>query len=446
MKIAVIGGGIGGLAAARALVAAGFDAQVLEASERAGGVVGTSRRDGFLCEHAASSFLGGPPRGALALCKELGVAVDKASPQARRRWIYLDGKLRALPSNPVELATTDMLTWRGKLDLIREPLRAPGPQGIDESMHAFAARRLGAEAARAFVAPFVTGVFAADSHDISLEAGFPKLAALDADGGLVRGMLKQMGRTMLGKLTGKPSATTPRGLYAPAGGLGRLTDAMAASLGGRVRTGVRVTAITSAGNGVLVDGDRYDAAVLALPAEEAASLTAGMPELAGKLRVFRRAPVAVVYLGVPAESVPKVRSGFGFLVGAGEDVRVLGCVFETTVWPDRAPAGQVLLRCIFGGGRDPDAATLPDGELIALARHDLEHVLGAKAEPTHASVLRWPRGLAQYAVGHRDLVRAAVAAGRTQRIALAGADYRGAGINDLIADGDVIAAEVRTWS
>jgi len=446
MKIAVIGGGIGGLAAARALVAAGFDAQVLEASERPGGVVGSTRRDGFLREHAASSFLGGPPRGALALCKELGVAVDKASPKARRRWIYLDGKLRALPGNPVELVTTDLLTWRGKVDLVREPLRPRGPIGQDESVHAFAARRLGAEAARAFVAPFVTGVFAADSHDISLEAGFPRFAALDAQGGLVRGMLKQAGRGMLGKLTGKASAATPRGLYAPAGGLGRLAEAMASSLGSRVRTGVRVKAIASAGTGVLVDGERWDGAVLAVPAEEGANLLEGMPELTSRLRAFRRAPVAVVYLGVPADAVPKAADGFGFLVGAGEDVRVLGCVFETTVWPDRAPDGQVLLRCIFGGGRDPSAASLGDAELIALARHDLEHVLDAKVAPTHASVIKWQRGIAQYAVGHRDLVRAAVASGRTQRIALAGADYRGAGVNDLIADGDVIAAEVRTWS
>lgn len=446
MKIAVIGGGVGGLAAARALVGAGFDAHVLEASERPGGVVGSSRRDGFLREHAASSFLGGPPRGALALCKELGVAVDKASPKAKRRWIYLNGTLHALPGNPLDLVRTDLLTWRGKLDLVREPLRPRGPAGQDESVHAFAARRLGAEAARAFIAPFVTGVFAADSHDISVEAGFPRFAALDAEGGLVRGMVKQMGRGMLGKLTGKVSAATPRGLYAPAGGVGRLGEAMAASLGSRVRTGVRVKAVAPAAGGVLVDGERWDGAVLAIPADEAVNVVATIPELSNKLRVFRRAPVAVVYLGMPAGSVPKADSGFGFLVGAGEDVRVLGCVFETTVWPDRAPEGQVLLRCIFGGGRDPSAASLGDAELIALARHDLARVLDTKAEPTHASVVKWPRGIAQYAVGHRDLVRAAVSAGRTHRIALAGADYRGAGVNDLISDGDVIAAEVRTWS
>jgi oxygen-dependent protoporphyrinogen oxidase len=221
---------------------------------------------------------------------------------------------------------------------------------------------------------------------------------------------------------------------------------MAASLGGRVRTGVRVKSLAPAARGVVVDGETWDGAVLAIPADEAAGLVGAMPELATKLRAFRRAPVAVVYLGMPAGSVPRADHGFGFLVGAGEDVRVLGCVFETTVWPDRAPDGQVLLRCIYGGGRDPSAASLGDAELIALAKSDLAHVLDAKAEPTHASVVKWPRGIAQYAVGHRDLVRAAVASGRTNRIALAGADYRGAGINDLIADGDVIAAEVRTWS
>ncbi|HEY5922830.1 MAG TPA: FAD-dependent oxidoreductase, partial [Kofleriaceae bacterium] len=170
MKVAVIGGGIGGLTAARALVAAGFDAHVLEA-EQPGGVVGTSRVDGFLREHAASSFLGGPSRGALALCEELGVPVDKASSRAKKRWIFIDGKPRALPRHPIDLLRSDLLTWRGKLALLREPLAPRRAHGVDESVHAFASRRFGAEAARAIVAPFVTGVFAADSHDISLEAG-----------------------------------------------------------------------------------------------------------------------------------------------------------------------------------------------------------------------------------------------------------------------------------
>jgi oxygen-dependent protoporphyrinogen oxidase len=445
MRIAVIGGGIGGLTAARALVEAGMDAHVLEAGARAGGVVGTSRISGFAREHAASSFLGGPARGALALCEQLGVPVDEASPRAKRRWIFIDGKLRAMPRNPVELARSDLLTWRGKLDLLREPLRPRRPDGSDESVHAFAARRFGAEAARAIVAPFVTGVFAADSHAISLEAGFPRLAALDDAGGIVRGAAVQAVRG-LGSRLRRGRAGTRRGLYAPAGGLGTLVEALAGALGSRVHTGARVRALAPAPGGVFVDGERFDGAVLAVPAHEAARLCGeAVPELASRVRGFHRAPVAIAYLGFPAKAVPCADDGFGFLVAQGEDLRVLGVVFESTVWPDRAPDGQLLLRCIFGGGRDPGVVELGDGDLIALARRDLEIVLGARAQPTHASVIRWDHGVAQYHVGHRDHVRAAVAAARLHRIALAGADYRGAGVNDLCADADVVASEVRAW-
>jgi protoporphyrinogen/coproporphyrinogen III oxidase len=454
MRVAVIGAGVGGLTAARALVAAGFDAHVLEASERPGGVVGTTRVDGFLREHAASSFLGGPPRGALALCHELGVPVEKASTRAKKRWIFIDGKPRALPKSPLDLVRSDLLTWRGKLALLREPFAPGRAQGHDESVHDFAARRLGPEAARAIVAPFVTGIFAADSHAISLEAGFPRLAELDAGGGIVRGALKQAGKSLVARASGKKTSRTPGGMWAPTGGLGALVDALARQLGPRVRTGVQVCALAPANQGIVVDvagshagGERWDAVVLAVPSHVASALVVdAMPELASRLTMFHRAPAVLVYLGVDARSVPRALDGFGCLVAVGEDPRVLGIVFESTVWPDRAPQGQVLLRCIFGGGRDPDAAALPDVDLIELARRDAAKILGAELAPTHASVIRWDHGIAQYDVGHRDHVRAAVASGRLRRVVLAGADYRGAGINDLCADADVVVSELRTWT
>lgn len=443
MKIAVIGAGIGGLVAARALVAAGIDAHVLEAAPRAGGVVGTSTADGYVREHAASSFLGGPADGVYALCEALGVAVDKASPRAKARWIYLDGKLRALPRSPVDLVRSDLLTWRGKLDLLAEPFRRAGG-GDDESVHAFAARRFGAEAARAIVAPFVTGVYAADAHDISLAAGFPKLAALDARGGVVRGMLGQAVGGLVGRVRGRKVARTPRGLYAPRGGLGALVDALARELGERIRRSTRVERIEPVAGGVQIAGTRWDGAVLAVPAEDAVGLVAS-PDLANRLAAFHRAPAAQVYLGFPQAAVPRAASGFGALVALGEDVRVLGVVFESTVWPDRAPAGHVLLRCIFGGGRDPSATAMDDAALIAQAVRDVGVVLGAEGAPSHTSVVRWQRGVAQYGLGHRDRVRDATALARGQRIVLAGADYRGPGLNDLCADAATVVAEVGAW-
>ena len=444
MRVCVIGGGLGGLTAARALVEAGFDAHVFEASSRAGGVVGTSTIDGFTREHAASSFLGGQSRGAVPMCEKLGVPLETASPRAKARWIYLDGKLRALPRSPVQFLRSDLLTWRGKLDLLREPFRAARVEG-DESMHAFAARRFGAEAARAIVAPFVTGVYAADAHEISLEAGFPRLAELDATGGIARGFAKQAAKAVLKRFAGSRRKKAAAGLFAPQGGLGSLIDALARELGPRLHLDRPVHALVPSEQGVAVDGEAWDAAVLALPAEDAIALVDSVPTLASRLAVFHRAPAAIVYLGYAAAAVPRAVDGFGFLVAQGEDLRVLGVVFESVVWPDRAPAGHVLLRCIFGGGRDPEAATLSDAALIEHATRDVGVVLGASGAPTHASVVRWRRGVAQYQVGHRDHVRAAVTAARTHRIALAGADYRGPGINDLCADADVVVEELRSW-
>ncbi|HEY5925405.1 MAG TPA: FAD-dependent oxidoreductase, partial [Kofleriaceae bacterium] len=243
------------------------------------------------------------------------------------------------------------------------------------------------------------------------------------------------------------TAKTPTGMWAPTGGLGSLIDALATALGPRLRTGKRVTSLAPSDKGVLVDNERWDAVVLAIPAHAAAQLVADtMPELATRLRPFHRAPAALVYLGVEARTVPRAADGYGCLVAQGEDPRVLGIVFESTVWPNRAPDGQVLLRCIFGGARDPAAAALPDAELIELARRDAGTILDADLEPTHASVIKWQYGIAQYDVGHRDHARGAVAAGRSQRIVLAGADYRGPGVNDLCADADVVVAELRTWT
>ncbi len=438
MKIAVVGGGIAGLATAHALVGAGHDAHVLEASERVGGVIGTSVVDGYRREHAASSFLGGPPHGALALCNELGVPVDRASSRARARWIFIDGKLRALPSGPIAFARSDLLTWRGKLALLGEPLRAARGGG-DESMHAFAARRFGAEVARAVVAPFVTGVFAADAHDVSLEAGFPRLAALDAAGGFVRGGIKQLLGGLF-KRGGDRPPKTARGMYAPVGGVGALIDALAASLGSRVHAGVRIRAVEPDGDGVVIAGQRWDRAVLAVPAADAIPLVErALPELATKLASFTRAPVALVYLGIAEAALPPdALDAFGLLVAKGEDLRVLGVVFESTVWPDRAPAGHVLLRCVYGGARDPAAASLGDAELVAHACRDVARALGLDSplRPTHSSVVRWMHGIAQYGLGHRDRVREATAVARQAHLSLAGADYRGAGINDLCADRD----------
>lgn len=467
MRIAVIGGGLGGLLAARALEAAGVEVTIFEAEAVLGGVVQTENLGGWLHERAASSFLA-KPGAMLALCRELGVPVVKALAQARRRWIFIDGKRREVPSGPLSLLTSDLLTFRGKLELFAEPLRPARKisEAGDESVYDFASRRFGAQMARALVSPFVGGIFAADAHDISLEAGFPQLAELDALGGVVRGQFAKIFRR--GGGGGERKADQParlakgdRGLWAPEGGMhaviAALGEALRRSKRVEVRLGCRVKELRpgegsvevmsegSAGTKVGARTERFAGAVAALPATVAARLLPALPEAGNRLDELARAPAAAVSLGYRKADFTAPLDGFGMLIAAGEKARVLGVVFESILWPGRAPADHVLLRCIMGGARDPSAVALSDDELVATAAADLAHTLGIKAEPVHRFVSKWDQGIAPFRVGHRQRVLEAATLLRSNRIALAGADYRGVGLNGICLDTPAVAAEVLAW-
>jgi len=424
MKVAVIGGGIAGLTAAWRLLGDRHEPTVLEASAQPGGVIVTSRVDGFVREHAANGFLSSTD-GASALCDELGVATVAAAPAAKRRWIYRGGARHAVPASPAALVATKLLSWRGKLALLGEPLRRrrDAAQAGDQSMYDFAVRRFGVEVADGFVGPIVTGVYAAHAQDVSLAAGFPQLAELDAAGGLVRGLIAKRGQAR--------ARVRPR-LTAPVDGLAALPAALAARLGPRVRCGVTVTRVEARDRAVLVDGERYDAAVLAVPA---AAVRALVPALADELATAVSAPAAVVFMGYDAAQLHTDTGGFGLLVAAGEAPRVLGIVFESTLWPGRAPDGACLFRMIYGGARDPSATALSDDDLLRQARADLQCTLGIDAVPRHASVVRWAHALAQYPVGHLERVARWDAIARAQRLVLCGAPYHGVAINACVTDG-----------
>lgn len=451
IRVAVLGAGIGGLAAARALRQTGaYDVEVYEREQRAGGVIHTSVEAGFVREHAANGFL--PVKdgsGAIDLAEQLGVEVVPAADAAKKRWIYRHGRLHALPTSPAAFVKSELLTWRGKMALLGEPLRARRPRTAgDESIHAFASRRLGREVADAMVAPFVTGIFAGNANQLSVQAGMPALANLEEQGGLVVGQLK----TLVAAVTRRVRARAPRPrrrgrLSAPRGGVGELIDALARDLGEALHTGTEVTRIAPGPEVHFADGSArpYDVVVLATPAHVGATLCQSMSsELARALSAFPYAPIAVVYLGVNRADIAHDLDGFGFLVAEGEDLRMLGTVFESVVYPGRAPAGQVLFRSIFGGARDPSVLELNDAELVATARRDLDRALGdlARVEPVHTHVVRWPHAIAQYNLGHVARVERAETLAGPLGIVLAGSAYHGVAVNKVVADAERVCQAV----
>lgn len=456
-RIVIAGAGIAGLSTTWAIkrIAPEVDLVVLERGPRAGGNIRTEHIDGYVCESGPDGFLDNAP-ATIALVGELGLnsRLLPSNDQARRRYIFRNGRLSEVPTSPGALLKSPLLSPGGKLRLVLEPF-ATARRDDDESIIDFATRRIGSEAAAVFVDPIVSGVYAGDAAALSLKACFPKMRQIEDDhGGLVRGLIATRRSR---KRTDTPGAPAGR-LTSFTGGMSDLIDALTRALGSVVHTSTAVTSIErnqtpslspnrSPGRAYRVSTSQgtldADAVVLSGAAAESAAI---VRELDGQVSALvdgiPTSPLAVVCLGYEEAAIRSVcrLDGFGFLVPRDEGIRMLGALWETSIYQRRAPAGRVLIRVMIGGARDPDAVTLCDTELRRIVRSDLRRTMNVSAVPEFVRVTRHTRGIPQYVRGHQ---------GRMQRIDallkahhglfLAGNSYRGVSINACIADASAVA-------
>jgi oxygen-dependent protoporphyrinogen oxidase len=454
--VVIAGGGIAGLATAFELTRdrkQDFEVTVLERAARAGGNLRSERIDGYLCEWGPNGFLDNVPE-TLALVRELGIA-DRLLPAdagAKRRFIYRHGRLHQLPRGPVAFAASRLLSVPGRLRVIAEPF-AGGSRDADETIHAFAARRVGLEAAEVLIDAMVSGIFAGNARELSLRACFPKMWEMEREhGSLVKAMLAK--RRARGSSSHAPIGAPGGHLTSFTDGIEDLVHALVQALGPRVKTGCAVRRVhpRSPGNPEgwtvdLEDGRSFeaDAVVLAGSASSSATLVEGFDRaLAGVLRQIPTAPLAVVCLGYETARLDRPLDGFGFLVPRGEGLAILGVLWDSSIYPSRAPEGRSLLRVMIGGAHDASVVMLDDGALTDRARADLETTMGLTIDPVFSRVFRHPAGIPQYTVGHLD--RIATIDDRLRRhpgLLLAGNSYRGVSINACIADAALLAGGVR---
>ncbi len=442
-RLVVVGGGISGLAVAHhALDAARrlglpLAVTVLEAAGRPGGRMWTDREDGFVVEHGPNGFLDSKP-DALELAGRLNASdrLLRASPLARKRFICRRGRLRRLPESPPTFLASRLLSLRGKVRVLCEPFAPPPPDG-DETLAAFARRRLGPEALHFLIDPMVSGVFAGDPERLSLRAAFPRIAELEREhGGLFKALwrLRRTARRTPGSGPAGPGGT----LTSFRGGVRTLVETLAAALGDAVVLGAPVRRVerTASGYRVLAGTPERavpaSAVVLACPAYEAARMCEDLaPSLAEDLAAIPYAPVTVVATAYARADVPHPLDGFGFLVPGREGRPVLGTLWDSSVFGDRAPEGRVLLRTMVGGARRPDLAALPDRDLLEAVRAQLRDFLGVRADPVRVWVYRHDRGIPQYEVGHGErLARIADALRDLPGLFLCHNAYRGIALND----------------
>ncbi|HKQ18863.1 MAG TPA: protoporphyrinogen oxidase [Candidatus Eisenbacteria bacterium] len=447
MRVVIVGAGIAGLATAFALRreaarrADPLDLTILEAAPRTGGRIRTTDEDGYRIEWAANGIQG-VGGSAWRLAEALGLAGERvlARPDAARRYIVHRGRLHLLPMNPAALLRFGALSWSGRIRTAAEPFFAKRV-AREESVHDFAARHIGVEAAEVLIGSAVRGIFAGDARRLSLDAAFPSMRTMEREhGSLLFAMMRG----------GKRGAPAGRTLWSLERGLQSLVDALTAALGSAVRVNTPVLslewrewggcALRLASGEVIV----ADQVVLATSARATAALLRGVDtEIARQLGTIETAGVAVAALAFRPDAFRKPPDGYGYLVAPGEEIEVLGALFESNLFPGRAPEDRILVRVMMGGTSRPDLLTQSDAELVALAMRALDKTHGLVSGPVRTWVIRQEAAIPQYAVGHFGLLGEL-----EQRLAglpglfLTGNSYRGVSVGALVENAERLGARV----
>jgi oxygen-dependent protoporphyrinogen oxidase len=453
-RVVIVGAGISGLTAAWELRkrAPSLEVVVLEAGSVAGGTARTERVDGFTFDMGPNGFLTNTREG-WDLAHEVGIGAElkPAAGAANRRYLVRRGRLVPLPTGPLSLAGSPLLSVRAKLSLLRELFTPPLAAGQEESVWSFVARRTSPEVADLLATPVVLGVTAGDAKQTSVDALFPRFRQLEqAHGSLVRGMFAGAKASRALPDDNPIPAPTSRALTSfGAAGAGRLCEALGERLQSQIRYGWSVASATAQQGGWLLRSEQgeelsADALILATPAHRAASLVeASAPPLAQALRAISYADIRVVALAYPETQVAHPMDGFGFLSAPSEGRSLLGTIWSSSVFQAQAKPGFRLMRVLLGGVHRPDLVKVPAAEAVAIVRTELAELMGVSGEPTLVRVFDWPRGIPQYTLGHGDRVAAIEAAtAALPGLWLTGNGYRGVGVNDCVRDGRRVAAGV----
>ena len=478
-SVAIIGAGITGLTAAFYLKRKGVPVTVYESGGRVGGVIQSIRKDGFLAEFGPNTILETSPKIA-QLVRDAGLESRKLAtdPKAEARYVVRYGRPIEMPGSVPGFFTTDLFSLKAKLAVLREPFVKPRRDGVEESIAQFVVRRFNQEFLDHAIDALVAGIYAGDPHKLSLPHAFPKLKALEDNyGSMIKGQLfggrdrKKSGEIAKDRA---PKFSFDEGLQV-------LPDALAAQLGDSLKLNTPVTKLTQTGDGwmltvrgkgcegniehrtsniehpscqiehsaVIYCGTAHRLAELEIIDGRAAlprSREIGAAQQRRSTEVFSEIsypPVASVVLGFRREDVTHSCAGFGMLIPKIEGFKILGTIFSSALFPNRAPAGHLLLTSYIGGARYPELAALPPEKLVELALADLRVLLGVRGKPTFVHTVFWPKAIPQYNVGYgkyRELLSDIES--KAPKLFFAGHYRDGVSLGDSIVSGVNIAERV----
>lgn len=469
-RVAVIGGGITGMAAAYTLQekarAAGLPVSFIlyEKSTSLGGKIVTDQQDGFVVEGGPDSFLAQKPWAA-QLAQALGLEQELIGTNQGKKKLYVvnrgrltpmpDGVMLIIPTRFMPFVTSSLISWPGKIRMGMDFFIPSRKDDADESLGAFIRRRLGKEALDKIAEPLMSGIHVSDPEQQSILGTFPRFRNMEKQhGSLIRAMLAQR-RASHANSKGRSKPSAEEGSWKNSmfvsmrGGMMQLVNALEKALtGGELMTGCEVTGVTPLESGYQIataDGEKQDvdAVILTAPAFVASSLAASFaPALSQALASIRYVSTATVSLAFQQPDLSRMEGGVGFIIPRRENRKITACTASSIKFTQRAPQNQVLLRCFVGGPGNEQAVDHSDEQLISDVRAELADLLGITAEPVLTRVYRWIKGNAQYDVGHLERVKHMHdLCAQIPGLFLSGAAYQGIGVPDCIHQGQQAAEQ-----
>ena len=443
-KIVVVGGGISGLTAAYTLLKEGCDVTLFEKKEEGGGAIRTGKEEGYLFEYGPNSTMNSNDE-IDGLCKSLGLEGERVfgSAASKRRYVVRYGRPIPTPAGLMGFIKSELWTASGKLRIFKD-IFIGRHEGGEESVADYVRRRVGKELLDYGLDPFVSGVYAGDPEKLSLKSTFPKMAALEEEyGSIIRGAIKK-------GLKGGPKSTRQKGIFSFKEGMDVLPKALTKALGERFRGGTVVDGIKKNKGRYLLTltGGEYteaDEVILSSPAYINSEILSTLSEEASRLlNEIEYAPIVIVYLGFNRKDVEHPLDGFGCLIPGKEGKKLLGSLWNSSMFPGRVPEGKVCLTNFIGGARNPSVVDKSDKEILAMVMTDLKALFGVKGEPSFTKIVKHGKAIPQYNLGHaKRLEELSRAMESLSGIHLLGNYLQGVSVADCVKNGVEMAVKVK---